>query len=279
MATTPRLQLPLLEEAQASPEILVNLGRYEVDAILQGAVIRRDLTSPPVSPNEGDAYIVDGPSSGAWAGEEDAVAAFQGGGWRFYTPREGWRLWVVQEAVYVRFGLGSPSTWSVDAGTGLTVGTPGSPATTVPEVATLYFDNATVSDLGGGAVLVTPGSSPGSQPIEIQVALSDMTTALTTGASKAYIRAPCGFTLTSVRASLFTASSTGGPVTVDVNVAGATILSTKLTIDDTEKTSTTAATPAVISSATIADDAEITFDIDDEGTGAAGLIVTLIGTR
>jgi hypothetical protein len=48
---------------------------------------------------------------------------------------------------------------------------------------------------------------------------------------------------------------------------------------DGEKTSTTAATPAVISDSALADDAEITIDIDGAGTGAKGLKVYLIGTR
>ena len=52
------------------------------------------------------------------------------------------------------------------------------------------------------------------------------------------------------------------------------------TIDNTEKTSTTASTPAVISDSSLADDAEITIDIDQVGDGTAkGLKVTLIGTR
>jgi len=68
--------------------------------------------------------------------------------------------------------------------------------------------------------------------------------------------------------------------TVDINDGGTTILSTKLTIDNTEKTSTTAETPAVISDTALADDAEITIDIDQVGDGTAkGLKVVLIGTR
>ncbi len=60
-----------------------------------------------------------------------------------------------------------------------------------------------------------------------------------------------------------------------------TILSTKITIDASEKTSTTAATPPVISDTALADDAEITIDIDTVGSGTAGagLKVTLIGTK
>jgi hypothetical protein len=66
---------------------------------------------------------------------------------------------------------------------------------------------------------------------------------------------------------------------VDINESGSTILSTKLTIDNTETTSTTAATPAVISDTALADNAVITIDIDQIGDGtAAGLKVYLIGT-
>jgi hypothetical protein len=110
------------------------------------------------------------------------------------------------------------------------------------------------------------------------ITVSDETTAITTGTAKTTFRMPWGMTLTAVRASLTTASSSGTP-TIDINDGGTTILSTKLTIDANERTSTTAATPAVISDTALADDAEITIDIDVAGTGAAGLKVYLIGTR
>ena len=114
----------------------------------------------------------------------------------------------------------------------------------------------------------------------IVVAASDETTALATGTAKVTFRMPYAFTLTSVRASLTTAQSSGSIFTVDINEGGTSILSTKLTIDNTEKTSTTATTPAVISDTALADDAEITIDIDQVGDGTAkGLKVVLIGTR
>jgi hypothetical protein len=52
-------------------------------------------------------------------------------------------------------------------------------------------------------------------------------------------------------------------------------------LDATEKTSTTAATAPVISDSALADDAEITIDVDqiDTDNVAAGLKVYLIGTR
>lgn len=115
-------------------------------------------------------------------------------------------------------------------------------------------------------------------PVVLGFALSDETTAITTGTAKLTVRAPYAFTLTAVRATLTTASSSGTP-TVDINEGGTTILSTKLTIDSGEKTSTTAAAAAVISDSSIADDAELTFDIDVAGTGATGLKIWLLGTR
>ncbi len=112
----------------------------------------------------------------------------------------------------------------------------------------------------------------------IQIAVGDETTAITTGTSKITFRMPYAFTLLEVRASLNTVSSSGIP-TVDINEGGVSILSTKLTIDANEKTSLTAATAAVISDSALADDAEITIDIDVAGTGAKGLKVVLIGYR
>ncbi len=116
--------------------------------------------------------------------------------------------------------------------------------------------------------------------IEIQAAASDETTALTTGTAKVTFRLPHAMTLTGVRASLTTAQTSGSIFTVDINENGTSVLSTKLTIDNNEKTSVTAATPAVISDSVLADDSEITIDIDQIGDGTAkGLKITLIGIR
>lgn len=114
----------------------------------------------------------------------------------------------------------------------------------------------------------------------IIVACSNEATALTVGAAKITFRMPYAFTLTAVRASLTTAQTSGSIFTVDINEGGTSILSTKLTIDNTEDTSTTASTAAVISDTLLADDAKITIDIDQIGNGTAkGLKVVLIGTQ
>lgn len=90
----------------------------------------------------------------------------------------------------------------------------------------------------------------------------------------AQFRAPFAATVTAVKASLKTASSSGAPQ-FDINLSGVSMLSTKITIDQDEKTSATAAIPAVISDAGIDDDEEITIDVDAAGTGAVGAKVYL----
>lgn len=114
---------------------------------------------------------------------------------------------------------------------------------------------------------------------EIGVACSDESTAISATGTKTTFRMPYAMNVTEIRASLTSATATG-TFTVDVNEGGVSILSTKITIDATETTSTTAATAAVISDADLADDAEITVDVDDVGDGTAtGLKLWLIGTK
>ena len=112
------------------------------------------------------------------------------------------------------------------------------------------------------------------------LACSDEETALTTG-TKLTFRMPFAYTVTAVRASLTTAGTGANLVTVDINESGTTILSTEITIDATETTSTTAATPPVIDDPDLANDAEMTVDIDqiDSGGVSAGLKVYIIGYR
>jgi len=110
-------------------------------------------------------------------------------------------------------------------------------------------------------------------------ACSDETSDLTTG-TKSTWRIPYAFTISGVRASLTTAA-TGAIFVVDINQNGVSILSTKLTIDISETTSQTAATPPVILTTALTDDSIITFDIDTIGStnSGQGLKVTIIGNE
>lgn len=138
----------------------------------------------------------------------------------------------------------------------------------VEDGAKLQFDGSAWAE-------ASSGSSVQSQAIYFPV--TALETAPTTGTGKVKFRVPFALTLTDVRASLATAQTSGSILIVDVNQSGTSILSTKLSIDNTEKTSTTASAPVVISSAELLDDAEISIDVDQVGTGGKGLTVCFIG--
>ena len=117
---------------------------------------------------------------------------------------------------------------------------------------------------------------------ELGFAVSDESTNLTTGTAKLTFRMPFAMHLTAVRANVNTAP-VGSTIIVDINEGGSTILTTKLSIDASEKTSTSAASQAVIGGAgpVLADDAEMKVDIDQIGSSTAGkgLKLWLIGHR
>jgi len=143
--------------------------------------------------------------------------------------------------------------------------------------------NAAALDVGTTAGTVAAGDDARFAVEDIYViTCSDEETALTTGTAKATFTMATAGTLTGVKATVTTAP-VGSNLIVDINENGTSLLSTKLSIDDGEKTSKTAATPPVISGSALADDAEITIDIDQVGSGTgtagAGLKVTLYVTR
>ena len=120
-------------------------------------------------------------------------------------------------------------------------------------------------------------------PLEtFAIALSDETTVLGAASDSvplATFHIPYAFTVTSVKAGLTKAGTGAALITCDIHEAGTTILSTKITIDASEKTSATAATPPVISDSTLASDALIECFLDTRDTNnlATGLKIYITG--
>jgi len=63
----------------------------------QESVITQTSGSPPPSPTTGDRYIVNGSGTGAWAGQGDNIAEWDGAAWDFTTANEGMAAWVEDE--------------------------------------------------------------------------------------------------------------------------------------------------------------------------------------
>ncbi len=110
-----------------------------------------------------------------------------------------------------------------------------------------------------------------------QLSCSDLISDLSVANDVAYFHVQRAFTLNEVRATLL-AGSTLGAVTITMTVDGVALFSTPLTIDVNETSSFTAAVPAVLAITAIPDNARVRINITSAGTGAKGLICSLIGT-
>ncbi len=97
MSNSTYLGLPYLEAAQAQKHVTVNEALARLDAQIHLSVQSRVLAVPPISPNEGDRYLVAAAASGAWTSQVGNLAVRLEGLWVFITPREGWRMWVADE--------------------------------------------------------------------------------------------------------------------------------------------------------------------------------------
>lgn len=184
-----------------------------------------------------------------------------------YTPSNGDQLVVLPD---YSIAEGDTITLSINSGTQYNIF---EKTSCVDSLAmTLVFRNDVWYLLGSvGEEYVATGTNTGDQvdTLFTTIAISDETTDLTTGTAKRTFRMPVGCTLIKVRANVVTAP-TGATLIFDINEDGNSVLSTKLSIDAGEKTSKTASSAAVFSDTSIADDAEITIDIDQIGSTIAG---------
>ncbi|MBL8590873.1 MAG: DUF2793 domain-containing protein, partial [Methylobacteriaceae bacterium] len=159
MADTTRLQLPYLDAAQAQKHATHNEALRRLDALVQLAVIER-RASPPAAPAEGARYLVDVGASGAFAGHDGEIAAFDDGAFVFLTPRAGWILFIeAEQRVFVRVaGVWAPIETlfaSLSTFAAIGVGTAASPAN--PFLAQLndaLFDARPVGAGGSGDLRV-----------------------------------------------------------------------------------------------------------------------------
>lgn len=169
----------------------------------------------------------------------------------------------------------------------------GTDLTTKGQIHTFSTEN-TALDVGSNTNVLTADSSEATglawldagsinHEVTLLVACSDEDTAIDATGQKLSFRMPTAMTLNAgsagIKGSLVTAGTGANLLTVDINEGGSTILSTKLTFDATETTTTTAAVPVVISDINLAADSIITIDVDqlDSGGVAAGLKIALIG--
>lgn len=227
--------------------IPANDNALRVEA-LSRKIISKSVTAQPGSPTDGDVYIIAATHTGTqWATfSPKDIAIYRGGTWTAWAPVEG-----------------------------LIVNLNGSQE---------IYTGGAWSSYGGGGTVTSVNDSSGTVIVETPLicACSDEATALVIGAGKMTFRMPFKCILTEIpSASLTVAQTSGSIVTIDINKNGSTIFTTRITIDNTEKTSVTAATAPVLTTApaftSFAKDDEVSIDLDQIGDGTAkGLKVLLL---
>jgi len=87
-SASPRVTLPLLFGGQAQKEVFINEALSRIDALLHPAV-EGEMETSPVTPSDGDCWIVGLNPTGEWEGHANDIACFQAGNWLFVSPLEG----------------------------------------------------------------------------------------------------------------------------------------------------------------------------------------------
>lgn len=178
--------------------------------------------------------------------------------------------------------LGIDSSGNVVTGT--TGGSGGSFTGGTVAGATTFQSDVTLNTIGSGASVVILGldstgkivsgqTSTASVFDSLGFAVSDETTAITSGTSKLSFRMPYQFQVTGVTAYLTTTGST--TTIIDVNRQGSTIFSSPINLTSGQYTTTV----TNLSSTILYDSDVITVDIDAAGTGAKGLKLWINGYR
>lgn len=90
---THRLALPFIVPGQAQKEMTHNEALARADMLVQAVVQAIAPAAVPVTPALGACWIVGETPSGAWTGQDGALACWTVGGWRFVAPFDGMTVW------------------------------------------------------------------------------------------------------------------------------------------------------------------------------------------
>jgi hypothetical protein len=189
--------------------------------------------------------------------------------------------------------LGTPSSGVLTNCTGLPTAGLADDAVTLAKMAAGTAGNLITYDASGNPAAVATGTAgqrltsngAGAAPtfqsdaLRLPVFFSDQTTDWTTGLKVTFTWRFGTTTLSSTPIDCVTAP-TGSAAQFDVKKNGTTIFSTKPTIDASETSTGTAATPAILSTTSLANGDIITIHIDQIGSSTKGQggVITFVGT-
>lgn len=139
---TTRLSLPYIQTAQAQKELTHNAAIASLDMLVQPVVADVPLNDPPASPADGDAYIIGPAATGAWTGQDNALALRINGAWQFMQPFDGLSVWLKFFAKTISYSSGA---WRI--------GEANASLYKVDGVQVLSGQKSAIADVSGGAIV------------------------------------------------------------------------------------------------------------------------------
>ena len=100
---TMRLQLPLLQPAQAQKHVTVNEALMRLDGLANAVLESVSVIVPPEVAIDGQCWGIPQGAGGAWAGQAGRIAVGANGGWVFTAPSRGMRAFVADQGVEAVF--------------------------------------------------------------------------------------------------------------------------------------------------------------------------------
>ena len=96
---TMRLQLPLLQPAQAQKHVTVNEALMRLDGLTNAVLESTSVPMPPEVVIDGQCWWVPPGAAGAWTGRGGHVAVGSNGGWIYVKPARGMRVFVADRGL------------------------------------------------------------------------------------------------------------------------------------------------------------------------------------
>ena len=101
--TSTNLGLQFLLASQTQKHITLNENLNIIDNLLMLAVNNRVNLAPPISPSDGQRFIIPNSATGEWAGKTNAIATYNNLGWEYCQPKAGFLCFVVDENIFILF--------------------------------------------------------------------------------------------------------------------------------------------------------------------------------
>lgn len=114
---TPNAGIPWVPEGTLDPAAGLNESLRVIDALIQPLVLGMGGSTPPVSPSDGDRYIVGSGATDEWVGQDDNLAQYveEGDFWQFYEAGSQVVVVVYDGSIYTYAGS---SGWVAVSGGG-----------------------------------------------------------------------------------------------------------------------------------------------------------------